>query len=221
MKRSLIVLTLMFFSLYSTLTGVNFFSREDVVYAQTYNVPQAFAETIKTIQYGQPATTINNVLVYVNFSGEENNLSDEKTIYDNKEAYKIVEDIYNNSEYSVKNYFYLTSNKKIEMNTLFLYNESEGTPFTLDKTRDYYNSQLISVFQSDILNKISTQLDSFADDYDLDVNNDGYIDSITFMLTESDLAVDWSDPLWAHSSRITTSKTITDKDGTLKFGKYC
>ncbi len=203
--------------------GVSFFQKEDVVVVEAASSPQTFDTAIKALNNGETAV-VNNTLIFINFQGESNTLLVENSLYE-AYPYEVIEDTYNNSEYCVKNYFETTSNGKLSLNTNILYNGTAGTPFTLNYTRDYFitGSGTTSTLQRAILDVIEDAFRVDAQNYDLDTNDDGFIDSVTFMLTSdpAEQNVAWGTPLWAHSSTISSSIYITDNSGSsLRFGKY-
>lgn len=191
--------------------------------AKAFSLPQTFDTTIKALDYGETAV-VNNTLVFINFSGETNTLNIKNTLYD-AYPYEVIEDTYNNSEYSVKSYFETTSNGKLSLRTNFLYNGTYGTPFTISYSRDYFITGSGSTFTltNAIWEAIKTDFIEYAKDYDLDANDDGYVDSLTFLLTPDPegRTVGWSTPLWAHSSTMTNLASVTDNSGSsITLGKY-
>lgn len=220
-KVSLYIFSLIFVAC-SACLGASFLTA-DKAFAATYSSPQTFDGVIKSHGYDE-TTVVNNNLFFINFQGETNTLLVENELY-GEYPYKIIEDTYNNSEYSVKNYFETTSNGKLSLKTNIIYNGEVGTPFTLNYTRSHFitgsgtTPQLISA----IWNAVSEAFTLYAKSYDLDVNDDGFVDSITFLLTADpqERKVEWNTPLWPHSSTITLSSSVVDSSGqSLKLGKY-
>ena len=184
-KVSLYIFSLIFVAC-SACLGASFLTA-DKAFAATYSSPQTFDGVIKSHGYDE-TTVVNNNLFFINFQGETNTLLVENELY-GEYPYKIIEDTYN----------------------------TVGTPFTLNYTRSHFltgsgtTSQLISAIWS----AISQAFTLYARSYDLDANDDGFVDSITFLLTADPQGreVEWATPLWAHSSTITLSSSVVDNSG--------
>ncbi len=224
MKKNKLYIFSFIFVILSLCLGVGFLNTDNNV-AMAASSLQTFDQTIKNISYGE-TVTVNNTLIFINFQGETNTLHNTHSRYE-KKLYEVIEDTYNYSEYSVKNYFEVTSNQKLSLQTNILYNGTEGTPFTLSYDREYFltgdGSKNPVLLTNSIWTTISTAFNSYAKNYNLDANGDGYIDSITFLLCPDpeNRDVEWSSALWAHSSQFIVSSTIVDASGkNLKLGKY-
>lgn len=215
MKKKYIYIFAILFAAVLSMTGFKFTSNvatEETVYAISED--NYFYNTLKNTPAGS-TVTVNNHLFFINFSGEENTLTNTHSLY-GKTEYEIIEDTYNNSEYSVKNYFKTISGGKLNLNTNFVYNGSKGTPFTLSYDRGYFitgggtTTKLIDAIYSTIQSSTSS-LNSLT----LDANGDSYIDAVTFMLTADpqNRTVAWSTPLWAHSASTPASYTVKGSDG--------
>lgn len=224
MKKKYIYIFAILFAAVLSMTGFRFTNNvasEESAYA-AISEDNYFYNTLKSAPVGS-TVTVNNHLFFINFSGETNTLTNTHSLY-GKTEYEIIEDTYNNSEYSVKNYFKTISGGKLNLNTNFVYNGAKGTPFTLSYSRARFisgggtTSELINAIYSTIQSSMS-KLNSLK----LDANGDGYIDSVTFMLTADPegRTVGWSTPLWAHSASVESSYTVKGSDGkSAKFYTY-
>ncbi len=160
-----------------------------------------------------------NLIVFAKFNGEEEFINNE---YNNASIREIVDNMYNNSYYSIKNYFKLLSNNKVKMNNVFLFDN--GQSLTLSNKRGYYSplsdtnpigyeksneasrSYDLKEDWSSAINKVlkkqsnlySANGDIISDYSILDQNNDNKIDAITILYKEtpSDFTGEWASMLW-------------------------
>ena len=169
-------------------------------------------------------SNFTNLIVLAKFKGEDEFI--DSTLASIKER-DLIDNMYNNSEYSVKSYYQSVSNNNINMNSIFLFDE--GNSITLEKERGYYasysdqnpigfkdasernirNVELLSDWTNKVneailkenclSNRDNTKHYSLSE---LDKNNDGYIDCITIIYksSPSTISVDWSDPLWNYET---------------------
>lgn len=182
------------------------------------------------------SSNFTNLIVLAKFKGEEEFINDSLASVKERE---LIDNMYNNSEYSVKEYFKSVSNQNLRMNSIYLFDE--GNSITLSKERGYYasyseenplgyhsdaernirNVELVSDWTNQVnqallkQNCLSDQSRTkFYPISELDKNKDGYIDSITLIYKPSpnNISVNWSDPLWNYETE--TYNVKAEKDGT-------
>lgn len=186
-------------------------------------------------------STFTNLVVFMKFSDEYEFIN---TTYADTTVRNILDNTYNKSVYSVTDYFKTVSGEKMNMQTLYLFDNDNS--LTLSKPRGYYaekddqnpygyesgeeNSRMYDL-QTDWANAISNAIENgnkpediegnqynFAD---LDRNHDGKIDLITVIYknTTQNISVSWSSPLWDYQS---FSNMISVQEGanTYQSGEY-
>lgn len=167
----------------------------------------------------QEETNFTNLIVFAKFQGEDEFIND---TYSDVSVRQIVENMYTNSEYSISNYFNLSSNGKVKIKNVYAFDN--GNSITLERQRGYYaeysEENLLGYTYSEryerlydlkedwgnSLNSLISRQDKLFDyqgnalyNYDiLDQNNDGKIDAITIIYKPSpdNISVSWSSPLW-------------------------
>ena len=183
-----------------------------------------------------------NLVLFAKFQDEDEFTG---TKYGDTAVKEIINNTYNMSEYSVRDYMQNVSNDKIKMRTLYLYDK--GGSLTLSKPRGYYaikddanpigfeNSErgarmyeLKEDWKNAIQNAISrgakpsnlsgTKLFDLSD---LDKNGDGKIDNITVIYknTVQNINVRHGDPLWDYRDHWTAVE-LQDKGKTYTSGNY-
>ncbi len=182
-----------------------------------------------------------NLVVFMKFSDEEEFINNN---YANTTVRNILDNTYNKSVYSVANYFETVSGGKMNMQTLYLFDE--GKSLTLSKPRGYYAEKTdqnpygyesgeegsrIYELQTDWADAVCTAVQKGnkpenigGRQYniaDLDRNRDGKIDLITVIYknTEQNISVSWKSPLWDYNSY---SNMISIQEGanTYQSGEY-
>lgn len=159
-----------------------------------------------------------NLIVMMRFSDEDEFID---TVYDNISVKNLINNTYDNSEYSVRDFFYSVSNTNLRMQNLYLF--LNGGSIQLTNPRGYYAeydnlnpngyqpnevnvrmSQLKQDWSNAINNAFrqgAVPTDIYGNAYDfseLDKNNDGKIDAISIIYknTTQNISVSWSSPLW-------------------------
>lgn len=187
------------------------------------------------------APTFTNLVVFMKFSDEDEFINN---TYADTTVRNILDNTYNKSVYNVADYFKTVSGGKMNMQTLYLFDNNNS--LTLSKPRGYYaekddqnpygyesgeeNSRMYEL-QADWANTISNAITNgnkpkdieenqfnFAD---LDRNRDGKIDLITVIYknTTQNISVGWNSPLWDYHSY---SNMISVQEGvnTYQSGEY-
>ena len=187
------------------------------------------------------APTFTNLVVFMKFSDEDEFINN---TYADTTVRNILDNTYNKSVYNVADYFKTVSGGKMNMQTLYLFDNNNS--LTLSKPRGYYaekddqnpygyesgeeNSRMYEL-QTDWANTISNAItngnkpkDIEENQYnfaDLDRNRDGKIDLITVIYknTTQNISVGWNSPLWDYHSY---SNMISVQEGvnTYQSGEY-
>lgn len=181
------------------------------------------------VQSVDKVRTIYNMLIPIRFKGESEYLNTSILEDDNITNMQLIDNTYNKSIYSVKEYYKAVSNQTVDIETVYLTPETENDQFAsieLDKTRGYYSpkteqnpegyttdaeyrrSELVRDWSKKVEEAINNgaklkNIDGNVIDFDkLDSNDKGLIDSITLIFTPSDAkyASEWSSPLWAYQN---------------------
>ena len=185
--------------------------------------------------------TFTNLVVFMKFSDEDEFINN---TYADTTVRNILDNTYNKSVYNVADYFKTVSGGKMNMQTLYLFDNNNS--LTLSKPRGYYaekddqnpygyesgeeNSRMYEL-QADWANTISNAItngnkpkDIEENQYnfaDLDRNRDGKIDLITVIYknTMQNISVGWNSPLWDYHSY---SNMISVQEGvnTYQSGEY-
>lgn len=182
-----------------------------------------------------------NLVVFVKFADESEFVNN---TYAGTTVFNILDNTYNKSMYSAADYFTTVSNGKINMQTLYLF--EDGKSLTLTRLRGYYaekddnnsygyeigeESSRIYELQEDWAYAISSAIAngnkpidingniySFAS---LDKNKDGKIDLITVIYknSEQNISVSWNSPLWDYQS-YSNMISINKNKNTYQSGEY-
>lgn len=165
-------------------------------------------------------SNFTNLIVLTKFSDEDEFIDDK---YGNENVRYIIDNMFNNSYYSLNKYYQCVSNNLVNINSIFLFDN--GKSITLDRQRGYYaeysETNIIGYKDSgeasarlydlkedwaNAINKVLANQESLFDvdgnpisDYSiLDKNNDGKIDAITIIYKKSPdtLSSNWGSPLW-------------------------
>lgn len=176
----------------------------------------SFSNTTET-----SAVNFTNLVVFVKFKGEDE-FVDTPNGTAGISTKQLIDNSYINANYSAKDYFYIVSNGKVNMQNVYLFGEKGGS-ITLSNTRGFYSeyketneegytqseyySRMLELKQdwaSAINNAITngsslTDIDNLKhyDFSELDKDNDGYIDCLTIVYKYSDeYSVSWGGCLW-------------------------
>ncbi len=125
---------------------------------------------------------INNIVVFINFS-DTSYTKKQKSYYEN---------LFNLNSDSVKNYYNEISYGKIGVNSVFYPNSSSSLILTYEDINNsgYYSAKNYGYSAQEQLNREQAMFkraleyvkDEIPQDLDIDKNNDGFIDMITFVL---------------------------------------
>ena len=190
-----------------------------------------------------------NMAIPIRFDGEDEYLNEKVTETNDITNIELIDNTYNKSEYSVREYYRAVSNQTLNLRTVYLTeNDNKFTSIKLDHTRGYYSPKTDENPEGyttdkeyrrlellrDWSNKVQEAVDNGAKlktmageeiGFDkLDSDNDGYIDAITVLFTPTDAkyASSWDGgtiPLWAYHT-INNSITIKTAKGTLTSNRY-
>ena len=202
MKKILIILSLLlvFFTSFLNVKASD---------AQTIDTPRILGREKTEISYADvnESDGFNNVVIFIKFADEE----DYEAPYD----LTYYDDLFNKVDgISLRDYYLEVSYNQLTIDSYLTddgtniiyyqdnYNRSHYQLFDEVTNLDGYGAQTgieQAEREHELLKKAVDYVDDnnlISDDIDLDVNNDGDIDSITFMVSgEED---DWSDLLWPH-----------------------
>ncbi len=163
---------------------------------------------------------VTNVVIFIYFQGES------KSAF--LEALEGFDDNFNGDEISLKDYYSRLSYGAFEVNSIFAMENSQFCVYQASSYRSFYE-KITASKGSTRYNAESGLLNSavqYADDYfdyqgvDLDVNDDGYVDSVSFVINGSYVNTTeyWGGLIWPHawqlddiskaSSPSTSSKTL-------------
>jgi len=159
--------------------------------------------------------TINNLVVFIKFA-KDSEFTDDISYYDN---------LYNNdSNTSIRNFYKEASYNNLDVvSHFFSQNDEKIISYTDQFEREYYlpyNETVnpmgyIDYFESRkrghkmLFNALTQIKNSISPNLNLDNNNDGYIDNITFIIKGS--SAGWGKFLWPHFSTIDHNIIINEK----------
>lgn len=183
-----------------------------------------------------------NLIVFVRFKGESEFVFDKPS--GDVAVKKIVDNCYDECEYSVSDYYFSASNGKVRMNNLYLF--SGEASVELEKERGYYSAKDESNPIGYTAGEYYTRLYELKTDWakaitnafnggakitnyeqsktfsakDLDENNDGVLDSLTVIYKYSNAySVSWRDCLWNYQDYY-GGATFSDASATVTSGAY-
>ena len=190
-----------------------------------------------------------NMAIPIRFDGEDEYLNEKVTETNDITNIELIDNTYNKSEYSVREYYRAVSNQTLNLRTVYLTeNDNKFTSIKLAHTRGYYSPKTDENPEGyttdkeyrrlellrDWSNKVQEAVDNGAKlknmageeiGFDkLDSDDDGYIDAITVLFTPTDAkyASSWDGgtiPLWAYHT-INNRITIKTAKGTLTSNRY-
>ncbi|MBD7915641.1 M6 family metalloprotease domain-containing protein [Clostridium sp. Sa3CUN1] len=144
------------------------------------------------------AQELTNIIVFINFSDSEGNFMENRR--------NTIIEMYNGTSIkSLSNYISTISNEKVKVNNYFPQdNNSVIIPYTLSQPRSYYNSSKEYEMIKEIISHISVDTS-----INLDRNNDGQVDNVTFVFQGSSSSMD--DVFWPHKSNHNNGSSINGK----------
>ena len=146
----------------------------------------------------KPTEHMANVVYFVDFKDSDSNFMEGK--FD-----KVKKMFDGNTDSSLSNYI-----KKISYNQMNVHNyfpqENGGKvkPYTLPNNRSYYNKSNETELISTVLSNVSVNKD-----YNIDMNNDGYVDNVIFIFAAK--KGEDGDVLWAHKSNHNGATIVNGK----------
>lgn len=187
-----------------------------------------------------------NMAVPIRFDGEDEYVNDQIPEANKITNIQLIDNTYNNSIYSVQEYYKAVSNHTVNIKTVYLTEGKEGfTSIKLNHSRGYYSpktednpegytteGELRKVeLVRDWTAKLKEAIDNGAtlkniageeiEFAKLDSDGDQSIDSITLLFapTDANYAAEWNSPLWAYQSE-NYSLDIETSKGTLTSKRY-
>lgn len=153
-----------------------------------------------------PVTVVNLTILIV-FRDDSNILTDHGFI-----------DVFTGETNSLGDYYDVMSQGSLKVETLFPYRDGQLFVYTAPNARSYYNvgegSPVRAERESELLGGAVKAAEPYLSvaGYDLDIDNDGEIDSVNFLIG-GDSSTSWGGLLWPHSSNL---KDMSTEDPTLK-----
>ncbi len=149
-------------------------------------------DTAPVLASGTDYVSIVNLTIFISFKGETFNPSQELV------------SMFNGSNVSLKDYYQSISNDRVNINSQIAYN-TDNTVYVYQDSerRDYYNTNGSSRWAREsalITNAIKGAREHFniGSGVNLDVNGDGYIDSVS-VIVHGKSSSTWGSLLWPHS----------------------
>ena len=161
-------------------------------FSETYiadNSQEVYSRTV----LNTAASEIANIVIIIEFADQTVTPGDEL-------------DIFNDSEYSLQNYFAEQSDGTINIESYFptlggnVYVYKDRNPrshYNIKDASGYNRQNLETELLKGAIDKVKEYL-TFPSDIDLDTDGDGYIDSVSFLIG-GDSGNDWGGLLWPHS----------------------
>ncbi len=163
--------------------------------------------------------TIINLVIYITFKDVSFSPSSE------------IVNIFNGASNSLESYYRVMSNNAVTIKSVMPYDGSAVYVYKDSEKRSYYNTDGTDRKNKEatlLTNAISAAKTYFSglSSYNLDVNGDGYLDSLSFVVA-GDSSSTWGSLLWPHSWNLDTIdgagkySSFTGKNGQIvKVGKY-
>ncbi len=166
--------------------------------------------TVYAATNGLSIGEVNNLVVFVRFDGEEE--------FVDEEYMTVMDEMYNTSAVSVKQYFKEVSLNKLTLNTHFLMPEnSTAVSVQVSNSRGYYmpydtitnpqgyreqtvggKEHIDRFYREQQLIREVIRAVQIPKNVALDGNGDGLVDSLTLMVSGEVEGEEWSDLLWPH-----------------------
>lgn len=139
-----------------------------------------------------------NIIIFADFTDSQGNFMDNRR--------DTIIEMYNGTSIkSLSNYISTISNGKMKINNYFPQdNNSVIIPYRLSKPRSYYNSSTEYEMIKEIITNISVD-----PSINLDMNNDGSVDNVTFVFSGSASTRD--DVFWPHKANHSNGSSINGK----------
>ena len=137
------------------------------------------------------AKNISNITIFIAFNGDKFSPTTDLL------------NTFNGTSMSLKSYYQVMSNNTITINSVIPYNSNTVFVYQDAKSRDYYNTNSSNRWTREstlVTNaiKAATEYITFSNGTNLDVNNDGYIDSVSIIVSGQS-STTWGSLLWPHS----------------------
>ena len=159
---------------------------------------------------------VSNLVIYIRFKNESNTPS------------AALNNMFNADTGSLKSYYKAMSNNTVIIDSVFPYSGGNIFVYTASEERSYYNldendSRRAGIEGTLIANAVNAAKNYFDfSGRDLDVNDDGFLDSLSIIVGGSS-STTWGSLLWPHSwnlEAIRSTSTYIDADNTVKVGDY-
>ena len=163
------------------------------------------------------AGSIVNLVIYIRFAGETYTPS------------ATLNTMLNADSGSLRSYYRVMSNNSVTIDSVFPYSGGSVYVYTAPNDRSYYSidegdSRRAGIEGELIAGAVNAARAYFAlGGADLDVNDDGYLDSLSIIVGGSS-STTWGSLLWPHSWNLDairpSSPTYVDADNTVRVGDY-
>ena len=163
------------------------------------------------------AGSIVNLVIYIRFAGETYTPS------------ATLNTMLNADSGSLRSYYRVMSNNSVTIDSVFPYSGGSVYVYTAPNDRSYYSidegdSRRAGIEGELIAGAVNAARSYFAlGGADLDVNDDGYLDSLSIIVGGSS-STTWGSLLWPHSWNLDairpSSPTYVDADNTVRVGDY-
>ncbi len=151
-------------------------------------------ESRPVLASGNDQSKITNLVVFISFSGDNYQPSNE------------IVSTFNGSSTSLKSYYQVMSNNAITVNSQIPYKSNVVYVYEDEHTWSYYNTNSSNRWsrESTLVSnaiKSATTYFSLPAGTNLDINDDGYIDSVSIIVSGSPSKT-WGSLLWPHSTNL-------------------
>ena len=170
------------------------YSNEEVVENLKGLEGMSVVESRPVLSGGMEQRKITNLVVFISFSG------------DNFQPTTDIINVFNGSSTSLKSYYQVMSNNVITVNSQIPYKSNVLYVYEDDHTWSYYNTNSSNRWSREstlVSNAIKSATSYFGipAGTDLDINDDGYIDSVSIIVSGSPSKT-WGSLLWPHSTNL-------------------